>query len=386
MKKSLIALATAGAFAAPAAMADVTISGIVDVGIANQSGVGTFLEHGALTDHNELTFHVDEDLGNGLTAIVHLEAGFGQNGNAADGGLTGGGANALGTNVLFSRQTYAGISGNFGTVRAGQILSPQVIAGASNTLGVGQFFVEQHIISGQGLYASPAGTGVQAGNGGFFVPNSIAYSSPDFNGWAINALVQLDAGANDGQIIGRSANDGYWAIHVPGSIGPVSLNFGASSRDGTAAAPGYDSWSAGGSVMLSEQMKVVLGVMSNEDQGAIDEILGINVGLSYDLANGTTLIAQYGQSDMGPNSGPSNFMLRPGTSDPTLINLSAIHSLSPTTKIYVLFTQATEGASSSLANRGNACTTNPGPAVGGTNQVCHDTSNSTFTVGMAKWF
>src|SRR5882724_3953598 len=34
MKKSLIALAVAGAFAAPAAMADVTISGAINVGIA----------------------------------------------------------------------------------------------------------------------------------------------------------------------------------------------------------------------------------------------------------------------------------------------------------------------------------------------------------------
>ena len=379
MKKSLIAVAVAGVFAAPVAMADgMAINGVIDIGVASQKGAGTFLEHGALTDHDAINFQWTEDLSTGLKAIVNLEAGFGQNGDAADGGRTGGGANAHGTNVLFSRETYVGLSGDFGTVRMGQILSPQVIAAASNTLGVGQFFVERLLIGGRGAAALSGNVGVQAGNGGFFIPNAIAYSTPDMQGWKASVLGSLKAGANDGAVLGNTVNDKYLAAHIGGPIGPVTLNVGYSKRDGNIVNPGYTSLSLGGTMNLSDELSIAAGAFRNKDADATATIMSYNVGVAYKLPTSTTLSAQYGRSNLDRTTSPSSGFFT-SSKDPSIWALAAVHDLSKMTKVYLIVSGATHGASATLGNRGNTAL----PLDNGSSQA---DNNQALTVGLAKTF
>jgi len=118
MKKSLLALAVLGAFAGIAsAQSNVTIYGVVDLGLVNDNNGGsagsvTKLDSGLLNG-SRLGFKGSEDLGGGLSAIFQLENGF-----SADTGVLGQGG------ALFGRQAWVGIAGGFGSVKLGRQTTP----------------------------------------------------------------------------------------------------------------------------------------------------------------------------------------------------------------------------------------------------------------------
>jgi predicted porin len=116
MKKSLLALAVAGACAASAqAQSNVTVYGSFDAGVRNQtnydaagnsrmsmSSIGTF-------NSNRLGFRGVEDLGGGLNAHFTLETGF----NTGTGALDA-------ANTLFNRTAAVGFGGGWGSVDFGR--------------------------------------------------------------------------------------------------------------------------------------------------------------------------------------------------------------------------------------------------------------------------
>ena len=131
MKKSLLALAVLGAFVgAASAQSSVTVFGIVDLSLANVKNDGSdarkSMNSNALNS-NRFGFRGVEDLGGGLSAKFHLEAGM-----SNDIGTAGGG-NSLGTApansngaALFNRRSTVGLAGKFGEVRLGREYSPSV--------------------------------------------------------------------------------------------------------------------------------------------------------------------------------------------------------------------------------------------------------------------
>jgi predicted porin len=119
MNKKLLAVAVAGALAAPgAAMAQVTISGIFKVGVSNISMGGTVTPGRAndsqlRVDDNSsrILFNVTEDLGGGLAAVAQLDIRF-----APDQAGT-----APANNPIGSGNTYVGLRSNsWGTVSLGR--------------------------------------------------------------------------------------------------------------------------------------------------------------------------------------------------------------------------------------------------------------------------
>ena len=118
MKKSLLALAVLGAFSGIAsAQSNVTIYGVVDLGLANDNNGGaagsvTRMDSGILNG-SRLGFKGTEDLGGGLSANFQLENGF-----SADTGTLGQGGR------LFGRQAWVGIAGGFGAVKLGRQMTP----------------------------------------------------------------------------------------------------------------------------------------------------------------------------------------------------------------------------------------------------------------------
>lgn len=107
-----------GVFAgAASAQSNVTIYGVVDLGIANENNGGTAgsvtrLDSGNLNG-SRLGFKGTEDLGGGLSAIFQLENGF-----SADTGALGQGG------LLFGRHAWVGLTGGFGTVKIGRQILP----------------------------------------------------------------------------------------------------------------------------------------------------------------------------------------------------------------------------------------------------------------------
>ena len=109
MKKSLIALAVAGAFAAPAAMADVTLSGAINVGItyinssSDAAGASSVTRTSLANNYSNINISSSDDIGNGNKIIFNAQF---EPHVASLGPLT-------------NRNSYLGLTGSWGTFKAG---------------------------------------------------------------------------------------------------------------------------------------------------------------------------------------------------------------------------------------------------------------------------
>jgi len=172
MKKSLLALAVLGAFAgAASAQSSVTLFGIVDVN-ARYVKTGDTKVKSLGTDginSSRLGFRGVEDLGGGLKAGFHLEAGVNP-----DVGTT--------NSKFFNRRSTVSLLGNFGEVRLGRDYTPTfwnlTAFDPFGTNGVGQYTNLFTINGASGNAATPlqsgAGTLVRADNTiGYFLPSGI---------------------------------------------------------------------------------------------------------------------------------------------------------------------------------------------------------------------
>ncbi len=323
MKKTQVALAALALVASTAALADVKISGVMDVGVGTYTGKGSYIEQGGWADHSSITISAAEELTNGFAGFVTLEAGFDQNGNYANGG----------NGNLFSRQALVGLkSAELGTVSLGQQLSPFILAQALTNQGVGNFWVNRAIMAGGFDTAAVAGT-----NGGFFLKNSFQYTSPTIAGFTAYGLVSKNTGAAAGTLV-EGNNDKYSSFALNGSIAGVNLWL----ANQEAADVGYKSWTLGGSYGLTEELAVSANYI-NHKNSAGDKIGSYALGASYKVAPAVTLVAQYARNDLD--------------SAQSLTNVGANYAFSKRTSAYVTYVRATNGAISSLGDRGNYATT-----------------------------
>src|SRR5262245_34297622 len=228
MKRTLIALAVGSAFAAPAAFADVTLSGSINAGPAFvKSGDGSTNVTNALfstgavaqsgtsasainTNYSNITIGSLEDLGGGLKLdfAYQLTANFNQLNNAQNRnshiGLVGDSWGGIwyGTNEMLYESYYytvdpldgaAGLGGNL------QILG---------TPGYGRVF--------DAPASDPSACGGVAGSGcaGFYRrdSNAIWYNSPNFNGFSGGAYATLPLSARSTGATGGAINPYLWGI------------------------------------------------------------------------------------------------------------------------------------------------------------------------------
>lgn len=107
MRKSLIALAVLATTGAAMAQSSVTLYGRMDasIGATKLNGVSTTQLYSGNLTSSRWGMRGTEDLGGGLKAMFQLEAGI----EADDGSTT-----------AFSRQSWVGLSGGFGTARFGK--------------------------------------------------------------------------------------------------------------------------------------------------------------------------------------------------------------------------------------------------------------------------
>jgi len=112
MKKSLIAAAVAGLFVAPAAMAEVTISGAINIGIAHidsdDSVVGPagdgIARQSLATNYSNVNITSVDDIGNGNKVVMNLQLDVGAMSN---------------TGSINNRNSYLGIEGGWGSFKMG---------------------------------------------------------------------------------------------------------------------------------------------------------------------------------------------------------------------------------------------------------------------------
>lgn len=218
LKKSLLAIATIGAFAGSAVAADVTVYGLVDYGfnyqhvdadIAGVDAQDNFDMRSGMNSGSRFGLKGSEDLGNGLTVGFVLENGF-----DADTG-------ALGfDDRIFGRESQVYLAGNFGTVsfgRMGQLTS------ANGTYGL----LNGDFSPFSGGWADSIGAKFLFASGYARFDNMITYKSPEFAGLNVFAQYSFEndsvtEGAGNGDE-GKSNTDRYYGIGAKYKNGNLAL-------------------------------------------------------------------------------------------------------------------------------------------------------------------
>ncbi|MDB5990922.1 MAG: porin [Herbaspirillum sp.] len=208
MKKSLLALAVLGSFAAAAqAQTSVTIYGVVDMGVMYQNKAGTnnnslFAVQSGVMSGSRLGFKGSEDLGGGLKANFQLEMGFTANNGA-------GAQQDAGSNTLFGRTSTVGLSGNFGSINIGRQtdFAYSGTDGGINTFSHAGYVTNFSTVDGN----------KQARLQGDRTNNSIRYDMPvigGLNGGVMYGLGQQAGGGSAGSV---------WAAGLKYDNGPLAF-------------------------------------------------------------------------------------------------------------------------------------------------------------------
>ncbi len=249
MHKKLISLAVAAAFAAPAAMAEVAVYGKVHMDIVSTDDASEVIVTNATgngTDNitvnsnaSRLGFKGSEDLGNGLKAIFKYEMTYsGVNSDDAIGG---------------ARNSYVGLSGNFGTVLVGRHDTPAKSAYyASGNDHLGDSIIDLNKI-------------------GFTerrVNNAIAYVSPNFSG------VRIAAAIVPGEQSGENDNNDANGLMDSYSLGVMYKG------NGVKAGLGYESIADGNTASTDN-----------------NDATTLHIGASYNFMNNYTVGVQYSNED-----------------------------------------------------------------------------------------
>ena len=215
MNKKLLALAVAGAFAAPVAMADssnVVIYGTINMSVDSVDG-GSFQTGGTnaqaataerrtriSSNNSNLGFKGTEDLGNGLSAIWQYETAISFDNTARE---TASSTDLIGTTG--GRNTFAGFSSKtMGTLTFGNQESPMKTS-------ISKLDMFNNTIAD---YRTLIGTQVR-------MANSVLYASPNFNGF--DAKVGYSArneGGNDAST-GSVSDPSYWSGSLTYANGPI---------------------------------------------------------------------------------------------------------------------------------------------------------------------
>ena len=233
MKKQVLAAAVVGAFAAPAAYAQTTLYGIVDIGYQNATGYNnrnkSFVQEGQHSP-SRLGVRGSEDLAGGMYAMYGLEF----NAPVDDSGGT--------TAVNFNRLAYGGI----GSKAWGELTAGRQYTHTFHTFAVGSAHA-------YGTFASSYGwTGIATR-----AANSIKYSSPVFSGLSFGAIwspsgqrAQEPGNAVGGGGATASAADQarFWDAAVRYTPGPFGLaaSLGRNKDETTAGATEAKFWQLAG--------------------------------------------------------------------------------------------------------------------------------------------
>lgn len=305
MQKKLIALAVAGLLSAPVmAQSNVTISGVVDMGIAHRSdniadGVSskTAIDSG-IQSGNRVIFRGSEDLGNGLKANFHLEMGyFVDNGQSRGDGV-------------WSRQSHLSLSGGFGSLSAGRHYSPQfsLLAGVD-----------------------PFGTGLAGAANNVYamdvrLSNSIIYTTPSMSGFKVAAVYSRQANGINQENLENAGDVRVWGISPTYSNGPLMVGFNYHRlKANVSGADATKVWDLAGTYNFGAAK--LAAAYGNRDNGADSKYFLL--GVTVPVGQAGNVLASYvrAKTDIGAADDPTSRMIAVGYT----------HSLSKRTNVYAAY-------------------------------------------------
>lgn len=366
MKKRLITLAVAAAFAPAMAMADVTVYGQAHLSLDSHSGNGGATATGTqdgmqlTSNSSRLGFKGATELDNGMKALFQYEAGVDA------GGGTGGSL------VTSTRDTYIGLNGGFGTVLAGRLpLANQYVYDVN-------FFADQ---------VGDAGNFAITGNiAGGRVSRAVAYASPNMGG--VSVLVAFVPNTQESVGAGQAAGNKQSSYTLRGTYsgGPVTaaVSYQSIGVAGVGATPATVANVAGVPTAVpatagfaKDSKLTVTSVSATYDFGAgkagvqytrngsnaaltgTESVTQnvITAGASFKVSEAGTVKAQYSKAAASSTSGATN-----GAS---MIAVGYDHSMSKTTTLYVALAKVSNDAGASFSASGYGHAGVGSPAVVG---------------------
>ena len=238
MNKKLMAVAVAGALAAPVAMAqsNVTISGRMALGVNQYSATGNtqasasgYQSRNNVWDNgSRVTIAGAEDLGNGLKADFYVETGFNADNGLNSGGSSNNASLTTATNVggLGSRIAYVGVNGGFGSLRFGR---QNVFWGN----GIADQTQSNYIQAGTPFQTGSFGSGM--GVGVTRLSNVVQYITPTISGfqatvsWSPNRQEGVQGTSSTNATLGTntaaSANGRLWGLTAQWTGGPFQAGW-----------------------------------------------------------------------------------------------------------------------------------------------------------------
>ncbi|PIG27820.1 putative porin [Janthinobacterium sp. 35] len=289
MKKSLVALALFGAFAATAqAQSSVQIYGTIDAGLGKLTGETTKVTK---RDNNKLGFKGTEDLGNGLKAIFQLEIRY-----ESDTGTL-----ESNSRPLFQGQSRVGLQGNFGTVRLGRGLTAfqEASTAFEPWSGMPTKAGFQTDITVAAYTSDPLSA---TGNSQNRFSNAVFYNSPVVSGFQFNATVAAKEANGNAAVPATASNYFVPANAVPAS-NPYSMsatyNYGqfagmaAYERNGLQA----KLWSVAASFNPVTELKLMASYQHQDNSNfkiTNTDTKAWLIGANYDVGPGK-IRAGYGQ-------------------------------------------------------------------------------------------
>ena len=318
MKKSLIALAVLAASGAAFAQSTVTIYGLLDVNINSTkdqiTGTGQSqvkIDSGGVQT-SRFGLKGSEDLGGGLKANFKLESGFDIDTGRASGYSNPYNPTAPPAASVFSRQSWVGVSGDFGEIQLGKMWTPYddqtgtgLAAFYANTFSPVRYIWSSYL----NYYDRPG--------------NAIQYTTPNFGG--ISGAVMYSFGENKTATTG-AGNITSFRIGYEG--GPIAVSLGyQAEKTPNGAAKTAKFTQLNGTYDLGVA-KILAAYGNVKDFGGTPKTNEYHIGVDVPLGSALTLSGGYATSkDTG---------FAPGTSEIKRngFGLGALYALSKRTNLY----------------------------------------------------
>lgn len=319
--KTIVAAAVlACASSAALAQSNVTLYGVLDVGIQQTKlspGTTTTGLASGLQSGSRFGLKGSEDLGGGMSASFQLENGF----SVANGSLGQGG-------LIFGRQAWAGLNGDFGSIKLGRQYTPLFIA--LDTIDPFDF----------GITGDGAGTGAVFRSAGVRMNNTVNYSTKDMAGFSATVAYGF------GNVAGNSSTNRQIGLGLNYAAGPLTLAFAyhdANLVTGANVPAGKSKTTFIGGVYDLKAVKVHGAYALNKDNNAggvtTEDSRDTMLGVTVPMGNLDLLASYVRHSDK-----------RIGNADAGYWQLGATYNLSKRTNFYTSYSKVNNDVAGAVAS------------------------------------
>jgi predicted porin len=284
MKKSLLAVAVAAALPAAAfAQTNVTLSGIVKLGLANTkmsngatgNGSGTSMDDGS----SRFIISGSEDLGGGMKGIFMIDTRFRPD---------------VGTGTLASGNSFVGVAGGFGSVRLGRL--DTYYQYGTDEFGARAVALQHSNIS---ILSWVGGVQTSAIANASRSANVVRYDLPAMGGLSGGVTYSNNFQADDGAV-GDASKGTAWSLDLAWRGGPITVGgaYWDADLEGLPTNDGQQSWRLYGNYNFG-MFSAGLTYDDSKIKGATDAKRGAwSIPLTAKLGPGTLLFTYTAARDV----------------------------------------------------------------------------------------